>query len=428
MPLRALHLRVLQLRTDLPVWRRLRLRDPRRQRLTAQNVRGRRAAPDVPSPSCSKDTAMRAALVIITGFLALPLVAVAAGNSFADGAPAVAVTPRASDRLTLPAPKAGRTRPLVVVVGENNGAEVTDFIIPYGVLKDSGVAEVRSLSTGEGPIQLRMALKIRADQTLAQFDLAEPAGADIVIVPAQMSPKDKVLTAWVKDQAGRGATIVSVCEGARVVAAAGLLHGRRATTHWGALKAVEKSYPDTTWVRDQRYVQDGPIISTTGVSASIPMSLALVEAIGGRATAEATARRLGVSEWSTAHRTSEFHLSKADYGHAISIIAAVWSHETVEAPVTDGVDDIALALRSDVWQRSFRARVVTTRPGRAPVRSRHGLTILPDAEPRAGRYVIPGDAGPAAPQLDQALAAMGRRYGPFAVRLAKLGLEYDPAT
>ena len=91
-------------------------------------------------------------------------------------------------------------------------------------------------------------------------------------------------------------------------------------------------------------------------------------------------------------------------------------------------DEIALALRSDVWQRSFRARVVTTRPGRAPVRSRHGLTILPDAEPRAGRYLIPGDAGPAAPQLDQALAAMGRRYGPFAVRLAKLGLEYDPAT
>lgn len=368
---------------------------------------------------------MRAALVIITGFLALPLVAIAAGDSFADGAPAVAATPAAPDRLTLPAPKAGRTRPLVVVVGGNDGAEVTDFIIPYGVLKDSGVAEVRSLATGEGPIQLRMALKIRADQTLARFDLAEPAGADIVIVPAQMSPKDKVLTAWIKDQADRGAVIVSVCEGARVVAAAGLLHGRRATTHWGALKALEKGYPDTTWVRDRRYVQDGPIISTTGVSASIPMSLALVEAIGGRATAEATARRLGVSDWSAAHRTADFHLSKGDYARAIGVLAAVWSHETVETPVVDGVDEVALALRADVWQRSFRARVATTRVGRAPVQSRHGLTIVPDAEPKAGRYVIPGDAGPAVPQLDQALAAMDRRYGPFAVKLARLGLEYD---
>nr|QQZ51993.1 DJ-1/PfpI family protein [Phenylobacterium glaciei] len=81
----------------------------------------------------------------------------------------------------------------------------------------------------------------------------------------------------------QGATIVSICEGARVLANAGLLHDRRATTHWSALKGLTKAYPDTTWVRDRRYVQDGAVISTTGVSASIPASLALVEAIAGRA-------------------------------------------------------------------------------------------------------------------------------------------------
>lgn len=369
---------------------------------------------------------MRAPLLIIASFLALPLVAAGAAERLAGETPVVAVGHGAGDRLTLPAPKVGRTRPLVVVVGENQGAEVTDFIIPYGVLKDSGVAEVRSLSTGEGPVRLRMALTIRADQTLAQFDLAEPAGADIVIVPAQIEPKDEQLTAWVKRQADRGAVIVAVCEGARVVANAGLFQGRRATTHWGALKALEKAWPDTTWVRDRRYVQDGPIISTTGVTASIPMSLALVEAIGGSAAAEATARRLGVEDWSAAHRTADFHLSKADYARAIGLIAAVWSHETVEAPVAEGVDEVALALRADAWGRSFRARVVTTRTGRVPVRSRHGLTLLPDAEPVAGRFQIPGGPGPAASQLDEALAAMGRRYGPFAVRLATQGLEYDP--
>ena len=428
MPLQPLHLPVLRLRPGLPVRLSLRLRRPVRR------AQGRRLiiAPRPPAPLSGagglypgETFAMRVPLLIIAGFLALPLVAAEAADRLAVETPVVAAGRGAADRLTLPAPKAGRTRPLVVVVGENVGAEVTDFIVPYGVLKDSGVAEVRSLSTGEGPIQLRMALKIRADQTLAQFDLAEPAGADIVIVPAQMSPKDKVLTAWVRDQADRGAVIVSVCEGARVLANAGLLRGRRATTHWGAMKALEKAYPDTTWVRDRRYVQDGSIISTTGVTASIPMSLALVEAIGGRGAAEATARRLGVSDWSAAHHTADFHLSKGDYAHAIGLLAAVWSHETVEAPIADGVDEVALALRADVWQRSFRAKVATTRTGRAPVVSRHGLTILPDAEPVAGRYRIPGDAGPAAPQLDQALAAMGRRYGPFAVRLARQGLEYN---
>jgi len=58
---------------------------------------------------------------------------------------------------------------------------------------------------------------------------------------------------------------------------------------WSAMEGLAKAYPDTTWVRDQRYVQDGQVISTTGVTASIPMSLALVEAIGGDAVAQATA-------------------------------------------------------------------------------------------------------------------------------------------
>lgn len=327
--------------------------------------------------------------------------------------------------LTLPPPKAGRLRPLVVVVAENVGAETTDFIIPYGVLKASGLAEVRGLSTGPGPVQLRMALRIQPDQTLTEFDAAEPLGADIVIVPAQMAPKDPVLTAWVAAQARKGATIVSICEGARVLAAAGLLEGRRATTHWAALKSLEKKYPGTTWVRDRRYVQDGPIISTTGVTASIPASLALVEALGGRAAAQDLAGRLGVEDWGPAHRTADFQITNRDYLRGLGSLLAFWRHETVEAPVADGVDEIALALWADSWERSYRTRVIAVRPGLTPVRSLNGLTFLPDAEPKAGRYRLPIASGPAARQLDTALAAMGDRYGAGAERLAWLGLEYD---
>jgi transcriptional regulator GlxA family with amidase domain len=361
--------------------------------------------------------------ILAAGALAVAISVLNPTGPFAQAAAPVASA--SADRLVLPAPKAGRSRPLVVVVAENLGAETTDFTIPYGVLKASGVADVRSLSTAPGPIKLRMALRVMADQTLAEFDAAEPAGADIVIVPAQASPKAAGLTAWVQAQAAKGATIVSVCEGARVLANAGLLKNRRATTHWSAMAGLTKAYPETTWVRDRRYVQDGPFISTTGVTASIPMSLALVEAIGGRGVAETTAREFGVADWSAAHRSADFQLRKGDLSAGVKAIAAVWNHEIVEAPISDGVDEVALALRADAWSRSYRTKVVTTHRGGAPVRSRHGLTILPDATAKPGRYVIPGDTGPAAPQLDAALAAMDRRYGPMAVRLATLGLEYD---
>jgi transcriptional regulator GlxA family with amidase domain len=359
--------------------------------------------------------------ILAAGALAVVITVLNPSGPFAQGTAAAA----SADRLALPAPKAGRSRPLVVVVAENRGAETTDFTIPYGVLKAAGVADVRSLSTAPGPVKLRMSLRVLADQTLAAFDAAEPAGADIVIVPAQASPKARDLTAWVQAQAAKGATVVSVCVGARVLANAGLLKGRHATTHWLAMEGLEKAYPDTTWVRDRRYVQDGRIISTTGVTASIPMSLALVEAIGGRATAEAMAREFGVADWSARHRTADFQLRKGDVAAGVKAIAAVWAHETVEAPIADGVDEVALALRTDAWSRSYRTKVVTTHAGGTPVRSRHELLILPDATAKPGRYVIPGDAGPAAPQLDAALAAIDQRYGPMALRLATLGLEYD---
>lgn len=361
-------------------------------------------------------------LLLTTTVMAVMLTVAHPTASFA--APPAEAADRAVSSLSVPAAKAGRARPLVVVVAANPGAETTDFTIPYGVLKDSGVADVLSLSTRTGPVQLMRAVKIQADATLAEFDATQPLGADIVVVPAQMNPKDPVLNAWLRAQADKGAVIMSICEGARVLAHAGLLEGRRAATHWSAIEGLEKHYPRTTWVRDRRYVQDGPIISTTGVSASIPASLALVEAIGGRAAAAATAERLGVASWSADHRTADFGLTKQDVSGAVGSLAAFWSHETVEFPLSAGLDEITLALQTDVWSRTMRSKVVTTGDGRE-VRSKHGLRIVPDARAKAGSYVVPAGSAPAAANLEAAFEQVGERYGPSVVRLAKIGMEYD---
>ncbi len=338
-------------------------------------------------------------------------------------APAPMAAAPAADRLSLPPPKAGRGRPLVVIVGGAAGAETTDYIVPYAVLAESGAAEVRALSTVPGPMKLMLTLKIQPDQTTSAFEASEPEGADVVIVPAQMKPKDPLLIAFVQRQAAKGATIVSICEGARVLAEAGLLRGKRATTHFASLGKYDKAYPDTRWVRDRRYVQDGRIISTTGVTASIPASLALVEAMAGHAEAVATAQRLGVTSWSAAHRTADYRITAADYASGLAGYLAVWSHERVEAPLNPRVDEIAIALQTDAWQRTFRNKVVST--GAAPVRGRRGLVFVPEAAPAKGGHVLALKAGPPAPQLDAALADIRRRYGEGAARLARIGLEYD---
>lgn len=356
--------------------------------------------------------------------LALAATAFAAPLPAASAAPTPPVQASVGG-LRLPPPKAGRARPLVAVVAGEQGAETTDFLVPLGLLRRSGLAEVRAVAVAPGPVQLLRNIRIQPDATLAEFDRAAPEGADIVIVPAQGKPDSPALIAWLQAQAAKGATVVSICEGARVLAAAGLLDGRRATTHWGALNELSKSHPRTVWVRDRRYVQDGPIISTTGVAASVPVSLALIEAIGGPAAARREADRIGVADWTAGHRTADFALTFGDYARAIGSLLAVWTHETAEAPVSDGVDEVALALRVDAWGRTFRTHILTTSPGPAPVRSRDGLVILPAAAPEPGRFVLPSADARAGAQISESLAGIRRRYGAGAARLAVLGMEID---
>ncbi len=89
----------------------------------------------------------------------------------------------------------------------------------------------------------------------------------------------------------------------------------------------------------------------------------------------------------------------------------------------DGFDEVALALRADAWGNTLKTKVVITGSS-APVRSRHGLVLIPDAPAQAGAFVMPEHAGGGGAQLDLALKDMDRRYGAGTTRLATLGLEY----
>ena len=125
-----------------------------------------------------------------------------------------------------------RRRPLIAIVGINDATEVTDYLMPYGILRRADVADVVPLATEPGPVKLYPALKVEPQATVAEFDAQHPDGADYVIVPAMSRDDDPAVLEWLKSQAAKGAMIIGVCAGAKVVGEAGLLDGKRATTHW----------------------------------------------------------------------------------------------------------------------------------------------------------------------------------------------------
>lgn len=336
--------------------------------------------------------------------------------------------PEAAAGLPAHTPRFGRARPVVAVVGENRFTELTDYVVPYGVLQASGVADVVALATRPGPIQMFPALKLRPQFTVHEFDARVPQGADYVIVPAVHHVEDPALQAWVKQQAAKGATIVGVCDGVWVLAHAGLLSQRRAVGHWYSFEKLEKTFPDTRWLRNRRYLADGPVVTTTGVTASMPVSLALVEAIGGRARAQAVARAMGATGWDARHTSADFQLRSTHVLAAAANWLAFWSHEDIGIPVSNGTDEVALALAADAYARTYRTRVLGIAPSADDVRTRGGLLLLPDqhaTDPAAaGLPLKPLDGMSPVAALDAALRGIAGRYGPATAALVALQLEY----
>lgn len=318
------------------------------------------------------------------------------------------------------------TRPLVAVIGENEGTEVTDFVVPYGVLSASGAARVVDVSVHDGPVQMMPALKLMAKETIASFDAKHPAGANYVIVPAVHRSTDPTMLAWLQRQADRGATIVGVCDGVQVVAAAGLLENRAATGHWYSMSTLERTYPHTQWIRDRRYVQDGPVITTTGVTASLPVSLALVAQMAGAERATALTRELGARGWDARHESNRFRLTARHLLTAVWNVLAFWRWERVGIPIAAGVDEISLSFTADAIGRTYRATAVTVGNGVTQIRTKRGLTILPEATDAAGvdrLEEIPSGVPPAQ-ALDRVLTTIVHHDGAPTARFVALQLEY----
>lgn len=328
-------------------------------------------------------------------------------------------------KLKIEHPKPNHKKHLVAILAVNSGTETTDFIVPYSVLKRSGNFDVVSVSTESGIIKMMPALQILSDKTINEFDKSNPEGADIIIVPAVHDSEDKKIINWIKEQKNKSAMIVSICEGARVLANAELLNGKSATSHWYAYSDLQKQNPDTKWIQNFRYVQSGNIISTSGVSASIPVSLALVEAIKGKEATENLVKELNVKNFSSHHDGKKFQL---DWGYRLLVVKNVitfWNHETIGIEISNKVDELGLALVSDAYSRTYKSNAFSISKEEFLV-SKNGLKIIPDSnlQQKVDLKLSEDFLNHGEKTLQETLLQIETRYGKRTAAFVALQLEY----
>lgn len=183
-----------------------------------------------------------------------------------------------------------------------DGVEVLDFAGPFEVFSRTrlvpGVASRRGDETAPFRVftvaqQSRTVVATGGLRVLPDHDFSTAPQADLLVIPGGFGTRalleDASVLAWIRAQAAGARHLTSVCTGSLLLARAGLLAGRRATTHWGALDLLASLDPSVVVEPAERVVDDG-VLTSAGVSAGIDMAFALVERLYGASVADETAK------------------------------------------------------------------------------------------------------------------------------------------
>jgi transcriptional regulator GlxA family with amidase domain len=199
---------------------------------------------------------------------------------------------------------------------------------------------------------------------------------DTLIVPGAFLVEDVTrdveLIAWVAKRAPKCRRVCSVCVGSFMLAAAGILHGRRAATHWMHAPLLAQQHPNVTVEPDATFVRDGRVWSSAGVTTGIDLALALIEEDCGRATAISVARMLVVYLKRAGGQSQYSALLAAQAESESDRFSELerWIAENLEADLSIE----SLAERAHMSPRNF-ARVYAQKRGRTPAKAVEAIRL-----------------------------------------------------
>ena len=170
-----------------------------------------------------------------------------------------------------------------------NGAEIIDYTGPYELFGAAGY-NVYTVAASTSPITTAMGMAV-----VPKYDFASAPEPDLLLVPGggvRGAMNDSTVQAFVKATAARAPHTMSVCNGAFILAQAGVLDGLTATTTYGNVMLMQSTFPKVHVVGDRRYVDNGRVVTTAGLSAGMDGALHMIAKLDG----EATARQVALSE------------------------------------------------------------------------------------------------------------------------------------
>lgn len=343
--------------------------------------------------------ALLAAASVVCALLTLAGLAVAGARVTSSQNHLLAERPVAGLPLTHPS----SSGPIVVAVALGSSGTVgSDALAPYEVFATSPKFSVYTIAASAEPAAVDGGPAIVPTYSFADSVSGLAPRPDVVVVPAVTSPdgpEEAALRGWIVQQSQHGARILGICAGARVLAATGLLRGRTATSHWSWIAPLSEQHPEVHWVAGQRFVQDGPVTTTAGITSGIPGALRVMEDLAGKAEATRVGRLMNYPDWLPGQRTDIPVQSFRPADLPVGLNAVVpWWRPTLGIAVPEGIGEIDLASAFEVYTVSYAARTVPL-TATGSVTTKHGMVVLTPTHrdaPGVTRLVVPGGGGTAA--------------------------------
>ncbi len=190
------------------------------------------------------------------------------------------------------------------------------------------------------------------------YGIERLAQADLIIIPGWHDIDDRppeALLQALRDAVDRGSRVMSMCTGAFVLAASGLLDGRRATTHWRDAEILARHYPNITVDPDVLYIDDGAVLTSAGTGSGIDLCLHVLRTEQGAGVANAVARRMVVPPHRDGGQAQYIDTPVTEHNRRSDLSEVLaWARAHLDRPLTVG----DLAGRANMSARTFARRFV----------------------------------------------------------------------
>jgi AraC family transcriptional activator FtrA len=331
----------------------------------------------------------------IGGFLGVLLLLAGVGGIRARALLAREPAPMtATSFLPAPAPVAhDAAKPTVAVLLGADVTEITDMLAPYEMFARTRRYNVYAVAPSDASTTLTGGLRVRPHYSFQGLDRVLGGKAPAIVVapnvPNIQSPANRSVVEWVRRSADGGATLLSWCAGAAVLAEAGLLDGKAATSHWGDLARLEREYPRVDWRRGTRWIDNGDVVTSAGITAGIDATLRLMLRLDGEDVARRVAEELSYPNFHFALQPHAEQYEPRLSDGVVFLNAAFRSRpQQFGVALYDGVGELDVSSVYDADAAAGVSQVRAIGQSSGLVRTAHGIWLEPALVPQRDAAVL----------------------------------------